>query len=265
MRLTRTLAYGGENPDRRPRLIRKLAYATAFLLPLVTSFTANALPARDSAFERIRDEARAYEHKVFAPKHARELKRRTCGNGLDEMLQPGERVIESKCRFGNEFVLTDRSLLRVYREPITEGNLTLNLQVTRMDMKDLNAGGVADWEPTEDSVFVLTKDRMLIRIPNEGMGETVPAYPLSFDTSSLGRYSMAYQSGILFIAPRGMHALAMTFEGARKIAILQLRSPHKDAGFFFRGSTLIYGKPGVEETAVLAEGGLDSLRYVKTK
>jgi hypothetical protein len=263
----RTLAYGGEDTERRPKLIKKLAYATSFLLPLVTACaarTAHALPARDSSYQRIMDDAREYG-RILAPKPVRELKRRTCGSGLEGVLQPGEIVIESKCRFGHEYVLTDRSLLRVYREQISEGNLTLNLQVTRMDMDGLNARGVADWEPAEDSVFVLTKDKLLVRLPNEGMGDTVPAYPLGFDTASLGRYSMAYQSGILFIAPRGMHALAMTFDGERKTTILQLHSAHKDAGFFYRGNTLIYGKPGVEETAVMPGAGPESLHFVRTK
>jgi hypothetical protein len=193
----------------------------------------------------------------------RQLRRGTCGAGMEAYLKKGERISEVRCRFGLEYVMTDRSLLIVDRRQETEGGITLNTHFSRTDMSTLNALGIADWEPTEDSVLVLTRKSTLVRLPNEGMGDTVPVYRLGFDTSKLGRSSMTYHSGTLFIAPRGQYVVAMTFQGKAQTTLLALRSSLPDAGFFYRGERLIFGKAGVEETEIIARG--DRIMFGRTK
>ena len=234
----------------------------AFLVP-VTACSWRQVPAKD--FATPGENGPRIERLSPSDRFSTPIEAPVCGIDISPYLESGETVLDRRCRFGYEHLLTDRALLRVDTETITEGKLTLRLQVTRTDMLWLRPQGLAAWQPTETEVFVLTKDGNLIRLPHQDPGPTVASYSLGFDTSTMGRDSMAYQSGILFLAPHGMHAMAMTFGEERRIMLLHLRSSLPDAGFFHKGTVLVYGKPGVEETEVQTTGGLDGLHFRTTK
>ncbi len=266
MRLKRTLAYSGGEIEK-PNVIRRLAFTAALALPLLCSCAAHAAPDRTGFSYRAAEETRAAAEKG----RQRTLQRRACGADLGGALMNGERAKEAVCRFGREYVMTEmadaegnlrRSLIIIERPQAAEGDaqLSLRMHTTRTDMDGFAARGIADWEPTEDSVLILTKnDSTLTRIPNEGMGETVPAYVMPFDARGLGRAGMVYHSGILFIAPRGEGVIAISFSGEMRSVALPLRSERADAGFFTRGGSLVFGKAGAEETAISVNGGIDSI------
>ncbi|MFH0884865.1 MAG: hypothetical protein V1861_04095 [Candidatus Micrarchaeota archaeon] len=263
MRLRKTLAFCGEEA-KKPQKIRKLAFALTFSLPLLAACGAHAtslksgstLPAQPVVQARLQERQRPTRPAGPA-----------CGSGLESLLQPGETIRQTVCRFGRDYVMTNTSLLIVTRtrESISFEPISLAMYATRTDMGQLQEQGIADWEPSEDSVFVLTKnDRLLTRLPNEGMGDTVPAYTMPFDTSALGSESMVYYSGFLFIAPRGANVMALSFDGGFQSRSLPLRSQLADAGFFTRSNTLIFGKAGVEETEMRVEGtGINSIRTIR--
>jgi hypothetical protein len=248
MRLRKTLAYG-DGEASKPQKIRKLAYTLAFSLPLIAACHAHAVPARDTTpIEAAREAQEAPRTGKTGP---------ACGTGLEGVLQPGENVLEAVCRFGREYVMTDASLLIVTRPSptLTFDPIVLSMHASRTDMQQMREQGIADWEPSEDSVFILTKnDRTLTRLPNEGMGATVPAYTMPFDTSMLGSDSMVYYSGFLFIAPRGGEVTVFSFGEDVRSGTLPLRSRYDDAGFFMRQDKLIFGKAGLEETEIRVNG-----------
>jgi hypothetical protein len=260
MRLRKTLAFGGGEAEK-PQKIRTLAYALTFSLPLLAACGAhaaatsggNTVPTRQASGIRMQERQRP-----TGP---------ACGSGIESILQPGEAVRQAVCRFGRDYVMTDNSLLIVTRarESFTFEPISLAMHATRTDMREYQAQGIADWEPGENSVFVLTRnDRTLTRIPNEDMGDTVPAYTMPFDTSVLGSESMVYYSGFLFIAPRDAPVMAFSFTGGVESRNLPLRSQLEDAGFFTRGNMLIFGKAGVEETEIRVEGSdVKSIRLIK--
>lgn len=263
MRLKKTLAFANGEAET-PRKIRKLAYALTLSLPLLAACGAHAAAAPGAAPMPNQAQARqAAQAQPARPQPAAPLARGQpmparapipCGSGVDVILRPAENVEETVCRFGREYVMTDSSLLIVTREqqqPFSFEPISLSMHASRTEMAEYRAQGIADWEPAEDSIFILTRnDRMLTRIPNEGMGGTVPAYTMPFDTSSLGRDSMVYRSGVLLIAPRQGSVVAMSFQGGFRSRTLPLRSGLDDAGFFVRGNALFFGKSGVEETEI---------------
>ncbi len=248
MRLRKTLAYG-DGEALKPQKIRKLAYALALSMPLLAACHAHAIPPRETApLQAARETRQEPQERNDSP---------ACGSGLEGVLQPNETVLEAVCRYGREYVMTDASLLIVTRVPqtFTFDPIVLSMHASRTDMGQMREQGIADWEPSEDSVFILTKnDRTLTRLPNEGMGDTVPAYTMPFDTSMLGSESMVYYSGFLFIAPRGGDVMVFSFGDEVQSGTLRLRSRYDDAGFFMRQDKLIFGKAGLEETEIRVNG-----------
>jgi hypothetical protein len=259
MRLRKTLAYGLGNADGpekegeagRPRKFKKLAFAFTLALPLIAACGARTVSAREGL-------ASAVASSLIAPRQAaREARAPPCGSDIESLLQPGELVTGTVCRFGRDYVMTTTSLLMIRRqaEEMTFDPISLRMRVTRTDMRDMIRQNIADWEPSEDSVFVLTRDdRLLTRLPNEGMGDTVPVFEMPFDTSALRSDSMVYFSRFLFIAPQNADVVAFSFTGAPSSHNLPLRSEHRDAGFFMRDGMLIFGKAGIEETEIRVEG-----------
>jgi len=260
MRLKRTLAYG-EGEVSKPQRIRKLAYALALSLPLIGACHAHAGPAAETV---------PAAHAILSHESVRPRARGpACGSGLESILHDGELVLEAVCRFGREYVMTDESLLIVTRPPpaMTFDPISLSMHASRTDMAQMRGQGIVDWEPSEDSVFVLTRnDRTLTRLPNEGMGATVPAYTMPFDTSMLGSDSMVYYSGFLFIAPRGGDVMAFSFREGVQSGTIPLRSNRQDAGFFMKENRLIFGVSGIEETEIRANGsGMKGIELIKRR
>lgn len=176
--------------------------------------------------------------------------------------------MEAVCRFGRDYVMTNTSLLIVTRPApsMTFDPIVLSLHATRTDMGPMRSQGIADWEPSEDSVFILTKsDRTLTRLPNEGMDATVPAFTMPFDTTMLGRESMVYYSGFLFIAPRGGDVAVFSFGGGIRSGTIPLRSRQRDAGFFMKENRLFFGKAGVEETEIMVDGPDTEINDIRLK
>ena len=272
MRLRKTLAFAGGEAEK-PQKIRKLAFALTFSLPLLASCGAHAAPVNNGGTLPPRPTAAASGNTATASGRTTERQRPArpagpaCGSGIESLLQPGETVRQSVCRFGRDYVMTGTSLLIVTRtrESFTFDPISLAMHASRTDMREYQAQGIADWEPGEDSVFILTRnDRTLTRIPNENMGDTVPAYTMPFDTTMLGSESMVYYSGFLFIAPRGADVMVFSFDGGLGSGSLPLRSQLEDAGFFTRGNMLIFGKAGVEETEIRVDGrDIKNIRLIK--
>jgi len=272
MRLRKTLAFAGGEAEK-PQKIRTLAFALTFSLPLLASCGAHAAPVNNGGFLMPGPATTASGNAAKASTGTTGRQRPVrpagpaCGSGIESLLQPGETVRQSVCRFGRDYVMTDSSLLIVtrVREEFTFDPIALAMHASRTDMRGLSAQGIADWEPGEDSVFVLTKnDRTLTVIPNEDMGDTIPAYTMPFSTATLRSDSMAYQSGILFIAPREGEVAAFSFSGGVQSRTLPLRSRLPDAGFFMRGGMLVFGKAGVEETEIRVEGNdITRIRLIK--
>ncbi len=270
MRLRKTLAFAGGEAEK-PQKIRKLTFALTFSLPLLASCGAHAAPANNGSTLPSRPAASGNAATASARMTARQgpvtPAAPVCGSGIESLLQPGETIRQSVCRFGRDYVMTDSSLLIVtrVRETFTFDPIALAMHASRTDMRGLSAEGIADWEPGEDSVFVLTKnDRTLTVIPNENMGDTIPAYTMPFSTASLRSDSMVYQSGILFIAPREGEVAAFSFSGGVQSRTLPLSSRLPDAGFFMRGGMLVFGKAGVEETEIRVEGNdIMRIRLIK--
>jgi hypothetical protein len=269
MRLRKTLAYGLGNADgpekgrevEKPNQIKRLAYAFTLALPLIAACGVRTVSAREGLTS-------AVASSIIAPRPAREAKAPPCASDIGGILQPGERVTGTVCRFGRDYVMTTTSLLMIRRqaEEMTFDPISLRMRVTRTDMRDILSQGIADWEPSEDSVFVLTRaDKLLTRLPNEGMGDTVPVYEMPFETSMLGSDSMVYHSGFLFIAPQGANVLVFSFSGeSTGQERLNLRSELPDAGFFMREGRLIFGRSGVEETEIRVDGPeIKSIRLIK--
>ncbi len=258
---TKTLAYGDGNTEiSKPKMVKKLGFSGIALLLAVTAncATAGALP-RDRAVARPEPAAAQAPAARRAPLPPL---RSDCMPDMEPIrVRTGERRMETVCRGGREFVMTDSSLYIRTREnerEIEDGReIRLQAHITITDIRDYAERGIVDWEPTEDSVAILTRsDRTLTVIPDSEMGETVPVYRMPFDVSGVTRERMAYHRGHLFIAPPQGDALVMSFgqnEGSR---LIPLRSSLPDAVFFRKGERLFFGRGGAAESEVVVRGPL---------
>ncbi len=255
---TKTLAYGDGNTEiAKPKMVKKLGFSGIALLLAVTAncATAGAIP-RDHAVARPEPAAPAARRAPLPPL------RSDCMPDMEPIrVRAGERRVETVCSNGREFVMTDSSLYIRTRENEREmedgREIRLQAHITITDIRDYAARGIIDWEPTEDSVAILTRtDRTLTVLPDSDMGETVPVYRMPFDVSGVTRDRMAYHRGHLFIAPPQGDTLVMSFgqnEGSR---LIPLRSARPDASFIRRGERLFFGRSGSEESEVVVRGPL---------
>jgi hypothetical protein len=246
MRLRKTLAYG-DGEIKKPGKWRVLEFAA--IMPLLATCAARAIPAGGTV--------PAVAPQAETPMTQTPERATKCGSGLGSMLEQGERVTESVCRFGREYVMTSTSLLIVTREReniLTFDPISLRLHASRTDMQGYMQRGIVDWEPAEDAVYILMRDRMLIALPNEGMGATVPAYEMPFETAGLGRNRMAYHSGFIFIAPLSGNAIVISFADGLDSRYLRVGPGPADTGFFERNGRLFFGKRGMQETAITVGG-----------
>jgi hypothetical protein len=229
------LAYG-DGEKRKPIRSKFLAY-TGLVLVMGSCATANAIPQR-------RDAPPAPQARIEPQLE------RACRPDVRDILREGERVRESVCRHGKEFVLTNTSLLIIERNPASDlyvEDISLRMHFSRTEMADIYARGLVDWEAGRSACFFLTADRSLTVYPNAEMGESVPSYTLDFDTRSLGRNSMVYHSGFIFIAAPGQNVIVMGEEGLSRSLEHRVGRGH---GFYTRNGRLFLGK-GREEREIL--------------
>jgi hypothetical protein len=256
---SKTLAYGdGMNEVAKPKVIKRLGFSgIALMLATANCATANALPR-----DRI-DFAGERTVQADSPRRARApppVLHSSCMPDMDQIaIGPRERRLETACSGGREFVLTESRLYIRSRESRREaegaGEIRLLAHISITDISGYAAQGIVHWQPTEDSVIIITRnDRKLTVLPDEGMGETVPSYTMPFDTSGITRQRVAYQSGHLFIAPPSSDMLVMTFGGHPGSVFLPLRSSAKGDGFAISGGRLFFGSRGGQETEIRISG-----------
>lgn len=256
---TKTLAYGdGMTEVAKPKLVKKLGFSGIALLLAVTTNCATA-----EAIPKDRTVARPAPVSAQAPARRAPMApplRSECMPDMEPIrVREGERRIETVCRGGREFVMTDSSLYIRSREDERDfengREIRLQAHITITDMRGYAGRGIVDWEPAGDSVAILTRsDSTLTVIPDSEMGDTVPVYRMPFDVSGVTRDRMAYHRGHLFIAPPGGDTLVLSFgqnEGSR---LIPLRSARPDAGFFMKGERLFFGRNGAEESEVVVRG-----------
>lgn len=242
MRLRKTLAYG-DGKARKPEKTKALAFA--LIAPLMAACAAHAAPvpqhpARAEAIAARTPAKRAVRDERDGP---------ACGADLDAVLRPGERVVEAVCRHGREFVLTGDSLLIVTRAEGREFSfeaLSPVMHASRTDMEPYLSRGLLAWEPSETDVYVLTGDRVITVLPNEGMGDSVSAYTMWFDVAGITRKRMVYFAGALFVAPMNGGAVALTLSDDIWAQGLGIGPGSAEDGFSVRKRRLFFGSGGNE-------------------
>jgi hypothetical protein len=235
----KTLAYG-DGKAVRPKMFKRLVFAGTLLVSMGACTPAVAVP--------IPDRPRLEAPRVEPP---RMPERRACAPQADVILQPNERVRGSRCLGSRDFVLTDMNLFVIDRRAAglslpVEGNIDLRYSYSRTDMRGVLSRGLVDWEASEDTVFFLTRDRILTLIPNERMGDTVPSYEMPFETAGLGANRMMFWRGFLMVAPLSGDVLVMEFANGADARYVPTGVQPAAAGFSIRDHRLFFGARGQE-------------------
>ncbi len=245
---TRRLAYGDGNSEfARPRVIKRLGFSGIALLLATTANCGSACAVPRDATERIHNATAVQEpRRAESPRLVGPANSQCMPDMGPIQVRAGERRLETLCRAGHEYVLTDSSLYirrrAGGRDVMGETEIRLLADTSITDISGYAARGIVRWLPTDDSVLIITRDdRRLTVLPDEGMGDTVPSYVLPFELAGVTRQRVAYQSGFLFIAPPASDMLVMSFGDHAGAAFLHIRSSGGSDGFYTRDGRLFFG------------------------
>jgi len=260
------LVYGREgNSDKNEGAVRKvkrlLAYSS-LLLPLISACGG----APQHAQGPLENGGRAGQENPNCRMDGRTLVYREA-DGTErkrtDILQLGEHELAVACPFDEVTVLTDRSLIIVYRSgPGERGGISVSLDSTRTDMRGILQPGFVDWAQSPDMIYVLTMDGRMTLIPKADMGETISSYPTRFAVRATD--DLDYSQGLEFMAGSDgtLVVMAATPEGAvRNTLTLPARVVRPDSDFFTADGRFYYGKPDGERVEIILEGpGVNDVR-----
>lgn len=176
---------------------------------------------------------------------AKELKGK-CGADLTKALEPDERVMESKCTDGYEYVLTDKSVL-IFPRQEPDGGESISLSHIRANMRGAISIGIVDWEASDQAAYFLLRDGSLIMMPLEDERDYLPTYDMHFNASGMGTERMVYFSGYLLVASPAGDILSLKNEqwGAQDSGITD-----SDAGFSVSEGRLFFGKKSGQKVEI---------------
>lgn len=255
------LVYGRDgNSGKREGVVRKVKRVLAYsslLLPLISACGGIPQHAQESVenpggrVEQENPDCRMDGRTlVYREADGTERKR-------SDILQFGEHELAVACPFDEVTVLTDRSLVIVYRNGPEErnGTISVSLDSTRTDMRGILQPGFVDWAQSPDTIYVLTMDGRMTLVPKADLGETISSYPARFAVRTTD--DLDYSHGLEFMAGSDgtLVIMAATPEGAaRNTLTLPARVVHPDSDFFAAGGRFYYGKPDGERVEIIIEG-----------
>lgn len=163
----------------------------------------------------------------------------------ESSLLPGESAIDVICREHSTYVYTGSSILIIPNaEPVEFGSsVTVAYNHSRLGLGSLPDIGIVDWNASEDTIFLLTKDRRIFLFPRTGFrhNSEVGIYTINKDVRGA---SLCFHSGFLFLGPVSDHLMAFipsTFE-SRSIPLPEEMTDGEHSDFAIVRGRLYFGE-----------------------
>jgi|GEM_PF-2555155 len=173
-------------------------------------------------------------------------------------LRPGERAIDSICLQNTTYVRTNSSILIIPTSTAVEGgdSLSVSLSHSRVNIGNLVRIGIVDWAASDDTIFILTRDRRLNPIPRRGfVSSTRTRHVINGDITDA---EMQFHAGLLFIGPVSDHLMVMSFSSgfqARAIPLPDQMCARENQEFIFNRGRLFFGESEGKQVEIRTRGG----------
>jgi len=229
---------------RKPGAGRAVMFAGMLAASTMTescAFLSNILPKKTGSAPKIEQK--------FVPRQ----KDKDCNPDLTFILNIDERAIETACKYGREYALTNRDLIIITKDKSSD-EYGPRFSLNRINMADYLARGLVDYKIGDGSIYVLTRDSKISRIDHNEVTSNAVTMDVPFETNALTRSHLALLDRYALVAPMKGAPYIFTFE--KKARPKKLDVPRIDgAAFFERDGKLFYGKEGVAELEITISGG----------
>lgn len=169
----------------------------------------------------------------------------------------GEQPLRSIGEPSATFTLTNQTLYvwRLVAEDTSAGGATVSHSTcTRLDMRQMFARGLVDWEVVQDVAYFLTRDRSLMSLPLNVPDPHFSETRVEFAAEQLGPDRMVVHKGLLFIAPLAGGIVVYRLQPTPKSASLEMDVGDPAAKLFVRNGRLYFGVPARKEVELVLQG-----------
>lgn len=155
------------------------------------------------------------------------------------------------------FTLTNQTLYvwRLVAQDTSAGGATVSRSTcTRLDMRQMFARGLVDWDVVQDVAYFLTRDSHLLSLPLNEVDPHFSETRVDFAAEQLGPDRMVAHKGLLFIAPLADGIVVYRLQPTLNSTVVEMDVSNPAAKLFLRNGRLYFGVPGQKEAELLMEG-----------